>query len=94
MLFFFLVWQKESPRCGVRIDFYCFISTCTCLFACCVLIFVGVFCLCQCKLSPVARDTLLTDINLDTVDMMTNFDGNEQEPVVLPSRLPVGGRFV
>lgn len=36
----------------------------------------------------VARDTLLTDINLDTVDMMTNFDGNEDEPVVLPSRLP------
>lgn len=43
----------------------------------------------QCKLSTVARDTLLTDINLDTVDMMTNFDGNENEPVVLPSRLPV-----
>lgn len=36
-----------------------------------------------------ARDTLLTDINLDTVDMMTNFDGNEEEPVVLPARLPV-----
>lgn len=43
----------------------------------------------QCKLSTVARDTLLTDINLDTVDMMANFDGNENEPVVLPSRLPV-----
>ncbi|CAM9493634.1 unnamed protein product, partial [Hapterophycus canaliculatus] len=43
----------------------------------------------QCKLSTVARDTLLTDINLDTVDMMTNFDGNENEPVVLPSRLPI-----
>lgn len=43
----------------------------------------------QCKLSMVARDTLLTDIDLDTVDMMTNFDGNENEPVVLPSRLPV-----
>ncbi|CAN0363204.1 unnamed protein product, partial [Scytosiphon promiscuus] len=43
----------------------------------------------ECKLSTVARDTLLTDINLDTVDMMTNFDGNENEPVVLPSRLPI-----
>ncbi|CAM9092331.1 unnamed protein product [Pylaiella littoralis] len=43
----------------------------------------------ECKLSHVARDTLLTDINLDTVDMMTNFDGNEKEPVVLPSRLPL-----
>lgn len=43
----------------------------------------------QCKLSPVARDSLLTDIGLDTVDMMANFDGNENEPVVLPARLPV-----
>eukprot|EP00903_Cladosiphon_okamuranus_P010462 g9898.t1 len=43
----------------------------------------------ECKLSTVARDTLLTDINLDTVDMMANFDGNENEPVVLPSRLPL-----
>ncbi|CBN74882.1 DNA gyrase subunit A [Ectocarpus siliculosus] len=43
----------------------------------------------ECKLSSVAKDTLLTDINLDTVDMMTNFDGNEKEPVVLPSRLPL-----
>lgn len=31
----------------------------------------------------------MTDMDLDTVDMMTNFDGNEIEPVVLPSRLPV-----
>lgn len=43
----------------------------------------------ECKLSAVARDSLMTDINLDTVDMMANFDGNEQEPVVLPSRLPL-----
>ena len=31
----------------------------------------------------------MTDMGMDTVEMMTNFDGNEQEPAVLPSRLPV-----
>ena len=31
---------------------------------------------------------LLTDIDKDTVDFRDNFDGTEQEPVVLPSALP------
>ncbi|CAM9466525.1 unnamed protein product [Ascophyllum nodosum] len=43
----------------------------------------------ECKLSRVARDALMTDMGMDTVEMMTNFDGNEQEPAVLPSRLPI-----
>ncbi len=41
------------------------------------------------KLSHVARDSLLQDIALDTVDFVPNFDGNENEPVVLPARLPM-----
>lgn len=31
---------------------------------------------------------MLRDINKETVDFMDNFDGSEQEPVVLPSRFP------
>ncbi|KAG5188528.1 DNA topoisomerase IV, ATP/GTP binding site [Tribonema minus] len=41
------------------------------------------------KLAPVARDALLADVAMDTVDFVPNFDGNEQEPVVLPARLPI-----
>ncbi len=41
------------------------------------------------KLSHVARDSLLQDIALDTVDFVPNFDGNEDEPLVLPARLPM-----
>ncbi|CAM9596691.1 unnamed protein product [Chrysoparadoxa australica] len=41
------------------------------------------------KLSHIARDALLSDINLDTVDFQPNFDGNEEEPLVLPARLPM-----
>jgi len=43
----------------------------------------------ECRLSKVSSDALLTDINLDTVDFIPNFDGNEVEPVVLPARLPI-----
>ncbi|CAN0335296.1 unnamed protein product, partial [Discosporangium mesarthrocarpum] len=43
----------------------------------------------QCKLSVLARDALLADISMDTVDMTSNFDGNEAEPVILPARLPM-----
>lgn len=82
--FFFVVVRGGD---GNRIVLHCF----SFLFApCVVLCFVlSKYIQQQCKLAAVARDTLLTDISLDTVDMMTNFDGNEQEPVVLPSRLPV-----
>ena len=38
-------------------------------------------------LSPVAM-ALLEGINTDTVDFVDNYDGYEQEPVVLPARLP------
>jgi len=31
---------------------------------------------------------MLRDINKDTVDFMPNFDGDEQEPMVIPSRFP------
>jgi DNA gyrase subunit A len=31
---------------------------------------------------------MMSDINKDTVDFMENYDGEEKEPVVLPSRLP------
>lgn len=43
----------------------------------------------EAKLSPVAYDSLLTDIKEDSVDFVANFDGNEEEPIVLPARLPV-----
>ena len=33
-------------------------------------------------------ETMLTDIEKNTVDFMPNFDGEEKEPVVLPSRYP------
>ncbi len=43
----------------------------------------------ECKLTKVAAEALLKDINLDTVDFIPNFDGNENEPVVMPARLPI-----
>src|SRR5512137_2549349 len=33
-------------------------------------------------------DELLVDINMDTVDFVENYDGTQQEPAVLPARLP------
>jgi DNA gyrase subunit A len=35
-----------------------------------------------------ASDELLVDIDKDTIDFRDNFDGSEQEPVVLPAKLP------
>src|SRR6185295_12458432 len=35
-----------------------------------------------------AAMALLEDIDEDTVNFQENYDGNEQEPVVLPSRIP------
>jgi DNA gyrase subunit A len=32
--------------------------------------------------------SLLADLDKDTVDFQDNYDGKEQEPVVLPSRIP------
>ena len=41
----------------------------------------------ECRLSRAAM-ALLEDIATDTVDFQPNYDGNEQEPVVLPARFP------
>ena len=43
----------------------------------------------EAKLSKLAYDTLLSDIKEDTVDFVANFDGNEEEPLVLPARIPM-----
>jgi DNA gyrase subunit A len=41
----------------------------------------------EARLSPLAME-LLRDIDEDTVDFIENYDGQESEPVVLPSRFP------
>ena len=43
----------------------------------------------ECRLTPLATQTLLADLQDDTVDYSANFDGNEVEPTVLPSRVPL-----
>eukprot|EP00526_Cylindrotheca_closterium_P002449 CAMPEP_0113652336 /NCGR_PEP_ID=MMETSP0017_2-20120614/27949_1 /TAXON_ID=2856 /ORGANISM="Cylindrotheca closterium" /LENGTH=908 /DNA_ID=CAMNT_0000565171 /DNA_START=81 /DNA_END=2803 /DNA_ORIENTATION=+ /assembly_acc=CAM_ASM_000147 len=43
----------------------------------------------ECRLTRLSADALMTDLSENTVDMIENFDGNEQEPIVLPSRLPL-----
>jgi DNA gyrase subunit A len=42
----------------------------------------------ECRLQSLSSDSLLQDIESETVDFADNFDGSQQEPVVLPSRLP------
>ncbi|AGX41090.1 DNA gyrase subunit A [Clostridium saccharobutylicum] len=41
----------------------------------------------EAKMNKIAVE-MLRDINKNTVDFMPNFDGEEQEPIVLPSRFP------
>jgi len=41
----------------------------------------------EARLAPLAME-LLRDIDAETVDFVPNFDGYEQQPVVLPSRIP------
>jgi DNA gyrase subunit A len=41
----------------------------------------------EARLAPIAQQ-MLTDIDLDTVDFVDNYDGSLQEPLVLPARLP------
>ncbi len=41
----------------------------------------------EARLAAIAME-LLRDIDAETVDFVPNFDGHEQEPVVLPSRFP------
>lgn len=43
----------------------------------------------ECRLTKVSNEALLDEINLDTVDFIPNFDGNEVEPTVLPAKLPI-----
>ncbi|ERN40560.1 DNA gyrase, A subunit [Rubidibacter lacunae KORDI 51-2] len=42
----------------------------------------------ECRLRAISSDSLLQDIESETVDFADNFDGSQQEPTVLPSRLP------
>lgn len=42
----------------------------------------------ECRLQSLTVNSLLQDIEAETVDFTDNFDGSQQEPVVLPSRIP------
>ncbi len=42
----------------------------------------------ECRLQALATNSLLRDIEAETVDFADNFDGSQQEPVVLPARVP------
>ncbi|AUC62229.1 DNA gyrase, A subunit [Cyanobacterium sp. HL-69] len=42
----------------------------------------------ECRLQSLATNGLLRDIEAETVDFIDNFDGSQQEPVVLPARVP------
>src|SRR4026209_2329152 len=41
----------------------------------------------ECRLEKIASE-LLADIDKETVDFVPNYDGKEQEPSVLPTRIP------
>src|SRR5881296_1167704 len=41
----------------------------------------------EARLSRIATE-MLRDLDMDTVNFAMNYDGNQQEPLVLPSRLP------
>jgi DNA gyrase subunit A len=40
------------------------------------------------RLQALATDSLLEDIECETVDFADNFDGSQQEPTVMPARIP------
>lgn len=42
----------------------------------------------ECRLQALSVESLLRDIEAETVDFIDNFDGSQQEPVVLPARIP------
>jgi DNA gyrase subunit A len=42
----------------------------------------------ECRLQTLTTNALLQDIEAETVDFIDNFDGSQQEPVVLPARVP------
>lgn len=43
----------------------------------------------EAKLSTISQEALMEDLREGTVDFAPNFDGSEEEPVVLPSSLPM-----
>lgn len=43
----------------------------------------------ECRLAGLAQAALLADLGADTVDFAPNFDASQEEPEVLPSRLPI-----
>ncbi|AFY69147.1 DNA topoisomerase IV subunit A [Thalassoporum mexicanum PCC 7367] len=43
----------------------------------------------ECRLAPVGHEALLSNINEDVIDFTDNFDGSQQEPLVLPAQLPM-----
>ncbi|GAB4277328.1 MAG: DNA gyrase subunit A [Oscillatoriaceae cyanobacterium] len=42
----------------------------------------------ECRLQALTTESLLRDIDSETVDFGDNFDGSQQEPLVMPARLP------
>ena len=42
----------------------------------------------ECRLHSLTTNSLLQDLEAETVDFVDNFDGSQQEPVVLPARAP------
>jgi len=42
----------------------------------------------ECRLRPLTTDSMLRDIESETVNFIDNFDGSQQEPTVLPARIP------
>lgn len=42
----------------------------------------------ECRLQTFTSNALLRDIESETVDFIDNFDGSQQEPTVLPARVP------
>jgi DNA gyrase subunit A len=42
----------------------------------------------ECRLQTISTNALLRDIEAETVDFIDTFDGSQQEPTVLPARIP------
>lgn len=42
----------------------------------------------ECRLAALTTEAMLRDIDAETVDFADNFDGSQQEPLVLPARVP------
>lgn len=42
----------------------------------------------ECRLRAITTAGMLQDIESETVDFIDNFDGSQQEPIVLPARIP------